>query len=266
MRTWCRPRCRPRVHPFERLPLEATAGAAARKATTEAEGGGGARVVATAGAPSSQRSGIQPRTIGGFRTMRRDEIEQRREQKKHMMVELRSLFSRYEDAGKPWAKQGRREARLPALLGRRRSTASSKPSTTASSRRSARQAARTDSRRQGSSVRLRPSRSTRRSAAPASPAASAAEIPWQEFRSITWTGSVDNLNSPRRAAGALGYDQRYAYQALPSRRRRLGRDLDLAPDADGAHAGNAGQRHPGDRRGDGQAGDDGDADGLDGAP
>ena len=43
-----------------------------------------------------------------------------------------------------------------------------------------------------------------------------AEIPWQEFRSITWTGSVDTLNSPRRAAGALGYDQRYAYQALPS--------------------------------------------------
>ena len=43
-----------------------------------------------------------------------------------------------------------------------------------------------------------------------------AEIPWQEFRSITWTGSVDTLNSPRRSAGALGFDQRYAYQALPS--------------------------------------------------
>lgn len=43
-----------------------------------------------------------------------------------------------------------------------------------------------------------------------------AEIPWQEFRAITWTGSIDNLNSPRRDAGALGYDQRYAYQALPS--------------------------------------------------
>jgi len=43
-----------------------------------------------------------------------------------------------------------------------------------------------------------------------------AEIPWQEFRSITWTGSVDNLNQPRRAAEYLGYDQRYAYQALPS--------------------------------------------------
>ena len=37
--------------------------------------------------------------------MRRDDIAQRREQKKHMMVELRSLFSRYEDAGKPWVKQ-----------------------------------------------------------------------------------------------------------------------------------------------------------------
>jgi hypothetical protein len=43
-----------------------------------------------------------------------------------------------------------------------------------------------------------------------------AEILWPEFRSITWTGSVDNVNSPRRAADMLGYDQRYAYQALPS--------------------------------------------------
>jgi hypothetical protein len=43
-----------------------------------------------------------------------------------------------------------------------------------------------------------------------------AEVPWEEFRSITWTGSVDNVNQPRRAADALGYDQRYAYQSLPS--------------------------------------------------
>jgi len=43
-----------------------------------------------------------------------------------------------------------------------------------------------------------------------------AEITWAEFRAITWTGSVDNLNQPRRSAVALGYDQRYAYQALPS--------------------------------------------------
>jgi hypothetical protein len=43
-----------------------------------------------------------------------------------------------------------------------------------------------------------------------------AEITWAEFRSLTWTGSVDNLNSPRRDAGFLGHDQRYAYQALPS--------------------------------------------------
>lgn len=43
-----------------------------------------------------------------------------------------------------------------------------------------------------------------------------AEIPWSEFRALTWTGSVDNLNQPRRDAVALGYDQRYAYQALPS--------------------------------------------------
>jgi hypothetical protein len=33
--------------------------------------------------------------------MRRDEIEARREQKKHLMVELRSLGSRYDD-GKAW--------------------------------------------------------------------------------------------------------------------------------------------------------------------
>jgi hypothetical protein len=43
-----------------------------------------------------------------------------------------------------------------------------------------------------------------------------AEIPWQEFRSITWTGSVDNLNQPRRAAEYLGFDQH-----MPTRRFRL---------------------------------------------
>ena len=63
---------------------------------------------------------------------------------------------------------------------------------------------------------MRPSRSTRPSANAGFARGERAEIPWQEFRSITWTGSVDTLNSPRRAAGALGYDQRYAYQALPS--------------------------------------------------
>jgi hypothetical protein len=36
--------------------------------------------------------------------MRSDEIEQRREQKKHMMVELRSLGSRYDSSGGPWSK------------------------------------------------------------------------------------------------------------------------------------------------------------------
>jgi len=44
-----------------------------------------------------------------------------------------------------------------------------------------------------------------------------AEIPWETwYRAVTWTGSVDNLDSPRRNAGYLGYDQRYAYAALPS--------------------------------------------------
>ena len=42
--------------------------------------------------------------------MRRDDIAARREQKKHLMVELRSLFSRYEDAGKPWVKQDAEQA------------------------------------------------------------------------------------------------------------------------------------------------------------
>jgi hypothetical protein len=36
--------------------------------------------------------------------MRRDEIEKRREQKKHMVVELRSLAGRYDD-GKAWSRQ-----------------------------------------------------------------------------------------------------------------------------------------------------------------
>src|SRR6187200_647718 len=35
--------------------------------------------------------------------MRRDEVEAAREQKKHMVVELRSLAARY-DNGKPWSK------------------------------------------------------------------------------------------------------------------------------------------------------------------
>jgi hypothetical protein len=43
-----------------------------------------------------------------------------------------------------------------------------------------------------------------------------AEIEWAEYRAITWTGSVDNMNQPRRDSVVLGYDQRYAYEALPS--------------------------------------------------
>jgi hypothetical protein len=43
-----------------------------------------------------------------------------------------------------------------------------------------------------------------------------AEVEWAEYRAITWSGSIDNMNQPRRDSVALGYDQRYAYEALPS--------------------------------------------------
>jgi HK97 family phage prohead protease len=48
-----------------------------------------------------------------------------------------------------------------------------------------------------------------------------AEIPWREFetaaenRTLTWSGSVDNVNQLLRVAPALGYDQRYSWPAFP---------------------------------------------------
>jgi hypothetical protein len=147
--------------------------------------------------------------------MRRDDIAARREQKKHMMVELRSLGSRYDETGKPWAKPDaeRRDYLLDAV-------------TKINGELQAQHDRELEEIRSGGSSNGFQGTGLERSFAP-EPLYQAfrsagfargerAEIPWQEFRSITWTGSVDTLNSPRRAAGALGYDQRYAYQALPS--------------------------------------------------
>jgi hypothetical protein len=146
--------------------------------------------------------------------MRRDEVEAAREQKKHMVVELRSLATRY-DNGKPWSKPDaeRREYLFSGVEKINKDLAE------------VHQAELEEIRSGRSSNGFQPT-GLERSFAP-EPLYKAfrsagfargerAEIPWQEFRSITWTGSVDNLDSLKRAAGALGYDQRYAYQALPS--------------------------------------------------
>src|SRR5215204_5078988 len=146
--------------------------------------------------------------------MRRDEVGARKEQKKHMVEEYRSLASRYDD-GKPWSKDDvdRREHLWSAI-------------TKINDELAEQHRAELEEIRSGGSSNGFQATGLERSFAP-EPLYKAfrsagfargerAEIPWQEFRSITWTGSVDNLNSPRRAAGALGYDQRYAYQALPS--------------------------------------------------
>jgi uncharacterized protein len=44
-----------------------------------------------------------------------------------------------------------------------------------------------------------------------------AVVPFERFedRAITWTGSVDNINTVNRQAGALGADQRYVWPAMP---------------------------------------------------
>jgi len=146
--------------------------------------------------------------------MRRDEVETAREQKKHMVVELRSLATRYDD-GKPWSKPDaeRRDYLFSGVEKINKDLAEVHQ-------------AELEEIRSGRSSNGFQATGLERSFAP-EPLYKAfrsagfargerAEIPWQEFRSITWTGSVDNFNSPRRAAGALGYDQRYAYQALPS--------------------------------------------------
>jgi HK97 family phage prohead protease len=44
-----------------------------------------------------------------------------------------------------------------------------------------------------------------------------ATVPFEAFeqRAVSWTGSVDNINKVRAAAGPLGADQRYAWPAFP---------------------------------------------------
>ena len=146
--------------------------------------------------------------------MRRDEVEQLREQKKHYLAELRALVRRGdwspEDKERPttWSGSCARSAHArrqppPRARGdpwrKARGGTSSVEFSNVGYERSFAPEPLYEAFRSAGFARGKP-----------------AEIPWQEFRSITWTGSVDNLNSPRRSAGALGFDQRYAYQALPS--------------------------------------------------
>ena len=148
--------------------------------------------------------------------MRRDEIEARREQKKHLLSEFRSLTTRYRD-GQAWSTEDKergdyldREIRainddLQAQHQReleeiRRGSGNTRSEfSTISYERSFAREPLYEAFRSAGFARGEP-----------------ASIPWQEFRSITWTGSVDNLSQPRRPAEYLGHDQRYAYQALPS--------------------------------------------------
>jgi hypothetical protein len=148
--------------------------------------------------------------------MRRDEIETRKEQKKHLIAELRSIGGRYESGG-VWSVEDRE--RFDYLSGEANTI------NAALAEQHKRELEEIRSGGTGGSSTFEPT-GLERSYAP-EPLFQAfrsagfargqrAEIPWREFRAITWTGSVDTLNSPRRNAGALGYDQRYAYQALPS--------------------------------------------------
>ena len=189
-----------------------TENAAARKAVTEGRAGGDVLV-------SSKPQGVRRAASGTestpFLLRFRDEVEQAREQRMHYLAELRALVDRgnWSHEDKERADYLERELRtLGATLqeNHRREVEEIR-----------------GARRDGGSLNVEFSTiGYERSFAP-EPLYEAfrsagfargkpAEIPWQEFRSITWTGSVDTLNSPRRAAGALGYDQRYAYQALPS--------------------------------------------------
>jgi hypothetical protein len=53
------------------------------------------------------------------------------------------------------------------------------------------------------------------------PKTGTATIPWEHYetaaenRSLTWSGSVDNVSQLLRVAPALGYDQRYSWPAFP---------------------------------------------------
>jgi hypothetical protein len=139
--------------------------------------------------------------------MRRDEIAGLREQKKHLLTEFRSLTNRYRD-GQAWSSADKergdyldREIRTinDTLEGEHKRELEELRAGGGSNGAEFKTVGYERSFRTAGFARGKP-----------------AELPWQEFRSITWTGSVDNLNQPRRAAEYLGYDQRYAYQALPS--------------------------------------------------
>jgi hypothetical protein len=66
-----------------------------------------------------------------------------------------------------------------------------------------------------------------------SPAAEPAQVPWTEFRAITWTGSVDNLSQPRRPPTSsrttsswrspMPWTTCYGWQCKPGASRRQGR-------------------------------------------
>src|SRR5215211_1386845 len=148
--------------------------------------------------------------------MRRDELEALREQKKHLIAEMRSVGALYND-GRVWKPEDQnrfdyctrevegingqlQEQHKRELEEIRAGKAGSEFSTVSSG--------------YERSFAREPLYEAFRSAGFAR--GQKAELLWQEFRSITWTGSVDNLNQPRRSAVALGFDQRYAYQALPS--------------------------------------------------
>lgn len=151
--------------------------------------------------------------------MRRDELEQLREQKKHLVSEFRSMGGRDMDSGKAWSKpDAERRDYLISEIEQINGTLEAEHKRELEEIR-----ANGNTSREWEHVKAgldhthapEPLYQAFRSAgfARGEPAAS---VLWNEFRSITWTGSVDNLNQPRRAAEYLGYDQRYGFQALPS--------------------------------------------------
>jgi hypothetical protein len=145
--------------------------------------------------------------------MRRDEVAQLREQKKHYLAELRALVNRGGWSPEDEARADYLERELRTIGG----TLDDNHRQELEEIRSARANGNSGFKATGfeRSHAPEPLYEAFRSAGFAR--GEAAEIPWEEwYRAVTWTGSIDNLNQPRRAAAYLGYDQRYAYQALPS--------------------------------------------------
>jgi len=196
-----------------------TAGAAARKASTGRRRRGRRQSRSNRRGAVAQRSGTESENdIAGSGYAPRRSTAKLREQKKHIVVELRSLGGRYDD-GRPWAREDaeRRDHLLTQVQ-----TISDKLAE--NHERELNEICQATG--AGSSAGFKAA-GYERSHAP-EPLYQAfrsagfarkekAEIPWETwYRAVTWTGSVDNLDSPRRNAGYLGYDQRYAYAALPS--------------------------------------------------